>query len=297
MKDDFENNEEAIEEPTENVMEVWHPLKFDVNEKYKYVPTNIFFRIISWIVYYIIAVPILSILLKLVYDFKIEGKENIKNLQGGAITVSNHVLVLDCAMVGLAVCGKKKIFYTTQSESFQIPFVRKLIKLLRAIPIPKGVKNKERMVKEISNLLKDNKFVHFYPEAILYPYCNKIRHFKNGAFDLAIKNDVPVVPIVIKFRQPKGIRKILKRKKDATLKILEPIYFENILKEESQENLDNNLKNNLENISKNNSKSNSKSNSNLEDTSNKTILSSREKAIILKDKVHEKMENEIINLV
>lgn len=293
MKDDFENNEEAIEEPTENVMEVWHPLKFDVNEKYKYVPTNIFFRIISWIVYYIIAVPILSILLKLVYDFKIEGKENIKNLQGGAITVSNHVLVLDCAMVGLAVCGKKKIFYTTQSESFQIPFVRKLIKLLRAIPIPKGVKNKERMVKGISNLLKDNKFVHFYPEAILYPYCNKIRHFKNGAFDLAIKNDVPVVPIVIKFRQPKGIRKILKRKKDATLKILEPIYFENILKEESQENLDNNLKNNLEN----NSKSNSKSNSNLEDTSNKTILSSREKAIILKDKVHEKMENEIINLV
>lgn len=287
MKDDFENNEEAIEEPTENVMEVWHPLKFDVNEKYKYVPTNTFFRIISWIVYYIIAVPILSILLKLVYDFKIEGKENIKNLQGGAITVSNHVLVLDCAMVGLAVCGKKKIFYTTQSESFQIPFVRKLIKLLRAIPIPKEVKNKERMVKEISNLLKDNKFVHFYPEAILYPYCNKIRHFKNGAFDLAIKNDVPVVPIVIKFRQPKGIRKILKRKKDATLKILEPIYFENILKEESQDNLDNNLKNNLEN--------NSKSNSNLEDTSNKTILSSREKAIILKDKVHEKMENEITN--
>ena len=128
MKDDFENNEEAMEEPTENVMEVWHPLKFDVNKKYKYVPTNTFFRIISWIVYYIIAVPILSILLKLVYDFKIEGKENIKNLQGGAITVSNHVLVLDCAMVGLAVCGKKKIFYTTQSESFQIPFVRKLIK-------------------------------------------------------------------------------------------------------------------------------------------------------------------------
>ena len=283
MKDDFKKNEEAMEEPTENVMEVWHPLKFNVNEKYKYVPTNIFFKIISWIVYYIIAVPILSIVLKLVYDLKIEGKENIKNLQGSAITVSNHVLVLDCAMVGLAVCGKKKIFYTTQSESFQIPFVRKLIKLLGAIPIPKGVKNKERMVKEISNLSKDNKFVHFYPEAILYPYCNKIRHFKNGAFDLAIKNDVPVVPIVIKFRQPKGIRKILKRKKDVTLKILEPIYFENILKEEVQDNLVNNLDNNLENNSK------------LEDTSNKTMLSSRDKAIILRDKVHKKMENEIRN--
>ena len=92
---------------------------------------------------------------------------------------------------------------------------------------------------------------------------------------------MPIVPIVIKFRQPKGIRKILKRKKDVTLKILEPIYFEKILKEESQDNLENNSKSNLK----------------LEDTSNKTMLSSRDKAIILKDKVHEEMENEITDLV
>lgn len=32
--------------------------------------------------------------MKLFYDFKVEGKENIKNLKTGAISVSNHVLVL-----------------------------------------------------------------------------------------------------------------------------------------------------------------------------------------------------------
>lgn len=41
--------------------------------------------------------------------------------------------------------------------------------------------------------------------------------------DFNINNDVPVIPMVFKFRKPKGIRKIFKRKKDVTLVILEPI--------------------------------------------------------------------------
>ena len=155
-----------------------------------------------------------------------EQEENIENLEGGAITVSNHVLVLDCAMVGLA-CKMKRIYFTTQVESFKIPFVRKLIKILRAIPLPTEVKNKERLLKELSKLVKTDNLVHFYPEAELQPYCEEIRDFKNGAFNIATKNNVPVVPMVFTFREPSKIRKIFKRKKDVTLTILEPIKLEN----------------------------------------------------------------------
>ena len=212
----------VTEESEKNIVDIWHPLKFKINDKYQYVPQNIIFKIFSNIIYYIIAYPILSIILKIIYDFKIDGRENIKDLKTGAFSVSNHVLVLDCAMVGIAL-GTKNVHFTTQSESFQIPFVRKLIKLLKAIPIPKEIKNKERMFKELDSLLQKDGIVHFYPEAILYPYCNEIRRFKNGAFNLAIKNNVPIIPIVIKFREPKGIRRVFKRKKDVTLKILSPV--------------------------------------------------------------------------
>lgn len=206
----------------ENIVNIWHPLKFKIDAKYQYVPQNIIFKFFSNVIYYGIAYPILSVILKIIYDFKIEGKENIKNIKSGVVTVSNHVLVLDCAMVGIAL-GTKNVHFTTQSESFQIPFVRKLIKFLKAIPIPKEIKNKERMFKELDNLLQNGGIVHFYPEAVLYPYCNEIRRFKNGAFNLAIKNNVLVVPMVIIFRKPKGIRKIFKKKKDVTLKILPPV--------------------------------------------------------------------------
>lgn len=191
------------------------------------------FSIFSNLLYYGIAFPILFILTKIVYGLKIEGKENIKNLKSGAITISNHVLVLDCAMVGLA-CKWKKVCYTVQEESFKIPFVGKLIILLNAIPIPTKMEKKKDFVKEVNTRLQKGKIVHFYPEGSLVAYCKEIREFKNGAFDFAIKNQVPIVPMVFSYRNPQGIRKLFKRKPDITLTVLEPVEGEEdreILKE------------------------------------------------------------------
>ena len=216
INDDISSNEDKIINISGNI-------EFKLDKNYNYVPKNYIFRTFSNLLYYFIAFPILKILTKIVYDLKIEGKENLKHINSGMITVSNHVLVLDCAMVGIA-CASKKVYFTTQEESFKIPFVRKLIKYLNAIPIPKDINNKKYFIKTINELLKNKKIVHFYPEAELYPYCDKLRSFKNGAFDFSIKNNVPIVPIVYTFRNPKGIRKRLKRKKDVTLTILKPVY-------------------------------------------------------------------------
>lgn len=215
-------NLEDIQDENEHIIDLWEPLEFNIDEKYEYVSESKLFSLLSNGLYYGIAYPILKILMKIVYDFKIEGKENIRKLKEGAVTVSNHVLFLDCAMVGLAY-GFKKVYFTTLEGSFKIPFVRKLIKLLRAIPIPDSIKNRGYFMKAVDNILKEEKSVHFYPEAALFPYFNKIRHFKNGAFDFAVRNNKQVVPMVITFREPKGIRKIFKKKKDVTLTVLEPI--------------------------------------------------------------------------
>ena len=226
MREVLEKELEEIEkiDKTETI-DFWHHLEFNIDKNYEYVPKNKIFGMVSDLIYYAVGFPVIYILTKLLYDFKIEGKENLEALSGGAITVSNHILVLDCAMVGLA-CKMKRIYFTTQIESFKIPFVRKLIKLLRAIPLPLEVKNRERLIKELSKLLENDNLVHFYPEAELKAYCEEIREFKNGAFNLAIKNNVPIIPMVFTFREPSDLRKIFKRKKDVTLTILKPIKLE-----------------------------------------------------------------------
>ena len=220
-EEDIERLEEIADE-NEHIIDLWEPLEFNIDRNYEYVSKDIIFNTFSDILYYLIAYPILKVLTKIVYDLKIEGRENIDFLEKGAISVSNHVLFLDCAMVGLA-WGLKRVYYTTLEGSFKIPFVRKLIKLLRAMPIPEKIKNREYFIKAIEEILNNGNFVHFYPEASLFPYYKKIRNFKNGAFSIAVKNDVPIVPMVFTFREPKGIRKIFKKKKDVTLKILKPV--------------------------------------------------------------------------
>ncbi len=213
-------------EPNENedVIHLYEPLEFDIDENYQYIKDGKIFTFFSNLLYYGVAIPVLKVLDKIVYDLKIEGKENIKNLKTGAISVSNHVLVLDCTMIGLAF-GLKKVYFTTREGSFKIPFVRKLIKLLRAIPIPSKISNQEYFVKQLDKAIQNGSIIHFYPEKALWPYYEKIRTFKSGAFNFAIRNNVPIIPIVITFREPKGIRKFLKKKKDVTVKILEPIMY------------------------------------------------------------------------
>ncbi len=221
-----ENVEKRMQNENDDVIYMYEPLELNIDEQYQYIKEGKIFSFFSNLLYYIIAFPVLTILNKIIYGLKIEGKENIKNLQTGAISVSNHVLILDCTMIGLAF-GFKKIYFTTRKGSFEIPFVRKLIKLLRAVPIPTEISNKKFFVKQLDEALKNGRIIHFYPEKALWPYYEKIRNFKSGAFDFAIRNNVPVIPIVITFRKPKGIRKIFKSKNDVTVKILEPITYKN----------------------------------------------------------------------
>ncbi len=216
--------EQRIQDENEDIIHMKEPLELNIDEKYQYIKEGRVFSLFSNLLYYGIAFPVLTILNKIIYDLKIEGRENIRNIKGGAISVSNHVLVLDCTMVGLAF-GLRKIYFTTREGSFKIPVIRKLIRLLRAVPIPSQIRNEEHLIEQLDKAIKDGKIIHFYPEKALWPYYEKIRNFKNGAFNFAIRNDVPVIPIVIKFREPKGIRKIFKRKKDVTVKILEPIAY------------------------------------------------------------------------
>ena len=240
---------ELMPDENEDVIQMYEPLELNLDENYQYIKTGTMFSFFSNLLYYGVAFPVLTVLNKIVYDLKIEGKENIKNLKTGAISVSNHVLVLDCTMVGLAL-KQKKVYFTTREGSFKIPFIRKLIKLLRAIPIPTSLKSKEYFVKELDKAIQNDTIIHFYPEKALWPYYEKIRNFKDGAFDFAIRNNVPIIPIVITFRDPTGIRKLFKNKKDVTVKILEPIKY--IKEQDSKKECVKQLKEQVYQVMKNN---------------------------------------------
>lgn len=216
----------------EQVFHMWEPLKFEITDNYQYVNNNIIFKTISNILFCII-VPILFTLNKVLFGLKIEGKENMKEVRGGKVTISNHVHPMDCTMNGL-VNFPHRMYFLSLANNFKIPFIRHLIRILYAIPIPKKQSQKETFYKEIKQAIQSGKTLHIYPEASLWPYYEKIREFKKGAFKIAVEVNCPIVPILYQFKEPKGIYKLYKRKKCIHAKILKPIYPDMSLDEVSR---------------------------------------------------------------
>ena len=214
---------ESILAEDSHVLHLWEPLKFSMDENFEFVHHGFLFSLFSNLLY-AIAYPILFVLLKIGFGFKVEGIENYQSVHGGKITVSNHVHVLDCAMVGISTFPKKT-FFTSLASNFKIPFVHTLITLLNAIPIPTDTSTKKHFIDSLNHLLQQGKSIHFYPEGSLWPYYDGIRNFKEGAFSLAVTNQVPIIPFVFKFYKPtSGFYKWLKRKPCVRLCILEPVY-------------------------------------------------------------------------
>lgn len=209
-----EYNYQNIPEDT-HIMNNWTPLKFTIKDNYKYINKNPLLTIIT----NILDLPIYLILYihnKIFYGYKIINKQNIiKNT--GFVSVSNHIHPMDCTMVGL-------IYYPTLSSNFKIPFIRHLIKFLNALPIPTKESHKKEFYRQINEALTNKKIVHMYPEGSLWPYYEKIRHFKYGAFKMAVDANVPIQPIRFELSNPTSIFKLYKKKKCIKANILPPIY-------------------------------------------------------------------------
>ena len=220
--ENIEEIEESLLNEDEHIINMWTPLDIKIDEDYKFINNGILFNLASNLLY-LVALPLLCIHNKIMYNFKIYGRENLTNIQTGKITVSNHVHPMDCTMNAIAN-APDSLYFPTLKSNFEIPVIRHIIRLLHAFPIPEGVSNKEKFFDTIKKLLDENKAVHFYPEASLWPYYKKLRKFKNGAFKIAVEENVPIIPMVYKFVKPYGIRKLIKKRPFIELYILPAIY-------------------------------------------------------------------------
>ena len=119
---------------------------------------------------------------------------------------------------------KERTYFITLASNFKIPLVRHLIRILGGVPLPTDVQTTAEMFSEMGKALKKGACVQIYPEGILLPYCRGLRPFRRGAFYLAEENQVPVLPMVITFHSPTGIRRIYKRKPCLHLHILPPLW-------------------------------------------------------------------------
>lgn len=161
---------------------------------------------------------------------KIEGRENLrkykKELSRGAVSVSNHVWREDASMICHAVQKYYTMHIPMYAKHFNNKFFYWMIRYMGGVPVPESMAGMRGFNDAFDEFHSKGEWIHVFPEEVRWDYHKFIRPFRKGAFSMAYKYDVPIVPCVITYRERKGIFRLTGKKNVPlfTVKVLEPIF-------------------------------------------------------------------------
>lgn len=142
--------------------------------------------------FYMVVRQIFTWIFMFIFRWEIAGREHLPR-EGGCILCSNHISWWDPPLIGCLT--KRIVYFMSKEEMFQIPFFSKVMPLLYAFPVRRNSADR-RAIKKALEILKSGKVLGIFPEGtrsrtedLLVPH--------SGVALIAIKSEVPVVPIAI----------------------------------------------------------------------------------------------------
>lgn len=173
----------------------------------------------------------------------INGIENLNNIETGAIITCNHFNPFDSfsvekvfRMTGLA--KERKLFKVIREGNYtNFPgFYGFLFRNCDTLPLSSNTKTMIQFMKSVKVILDRGDFILIYPEQSLWWNYKKPKPLKNGAFKIAAKNKVPVIPIFITMQDSNIIGSDGFPVQEYIINISNPIYpDENLSEIENQE--------------------------------------------------------------
>lgn len=187
---------------------------------------------------YRIVSSVLYFYFKIFHRHTIYGIENLP--KGPAIIAPNHLSLYDPPIVAASI--PEELHFMAKEELFEFRFLKTLIRYLNAHPVS-GTEKDLKTMKLICQLLQSGEKVVIFPEGARSDD-GSLQDLKTGVSMLAIRNNVPVVPVYIKgsFEIWPIHQKFPKFRGKTTCTIGKPIYpetFSGLGKREAQEALTN----------------------------------------------------------
>ncbi len=155
----------------------------------------------------IVWIPV-RILFRLLYGFKVQGLEHIKDLGNGVIFASNHTSELDSILIPASLPFLSKlmpIFYTCREKNYykdkrfgwkKHMYGGKLFNIWGAYEVKVGIHNYELALQKHIQIVKDGHSVCIFPEGKKNIDGKEIEP-KGGAAYLSYATNTPIIPIRI----------------------------------------------------------------------------------------------------
>lgn len=176
---------------------------------------------------------------------EINGMDNLNKVSTGAIVTCNHFNPFDCFTIEkvFRLSGKieEKRLYKVIREGNYTNFPGLYGFFFRncdTLPLSSNKRTMVEFMKAVDILLQKGDFILIYPEQSLWWNYKKPKPLKHGAFKMAVRNNVPVIPIFITMNDSNIIGDDGFPIQEYTVNIAEPIYpDENLSQRENTEEI------------------------------------------------------------
>jgi len=133
-------------------------------------------------------------LAQLEIDVEASGVDRVR-AAGPSVIVANHNSVLDILVLGAVLGVDYK--WAAKRSLFRVPFLGWHLALAGHIPVDRDKKHAMRVLdRAFARTLRAGNYLLIFPEGTR-SVDSEIRSFKMGAFVTAVRNQVPIVPVVI----------------------------------------------------------------------------------------------------
>ena len=176
---------------------------------------------------------------------QINGMENLNKVTTGAVITCNHFNPFDCFTIEkvFRLSGQietKKLYKVIREGNYtNFPGLYGfLFRNCDTLPLSSNKRTMVKFMKAVDTILKKGDFILIYPEQSLWWNYRKPKPLKHGAFKLACRNNVPVIPIFITMKDSNIIGDDGFPVQEYIVNIEEPIYPDkNLTEKENKENM------------------------------------------------------------
>ena len=201
---------------------IHYDLAIPVTEKFPYIKKTLKLKTKYWFLEHFIVRPYSWYQNKFLMKTKVYGRENLKGIKSAIITC-NHVYMFDCLCAKHALKGHK-LFVTAAWFNNMNSRLGEYMRADGMMPIPDDFNVLRNFNTAIEYHMKKGHYVLFFPETAEWWMYEKPRPFAKGAFHYATKNNVPVIPMFICFKNTGKKDKEGFDIKQFNIYILKPIY-------------------------------------------------------------------------
>lgn len=178
-----------------------------VGDKFRYSGRTPLWYAVGAFLYRLVATPVAWTVCRVRFGVRVENRKALRALRGkGYFLYANHTQALHDAFEPSLLSFPKKCHIVTSADAVSIPFLRNLVLMFGALPLPGTARAARKFRFALDDAIRKKRVVTIYPEAHIWPYYTGVRDFPDGSFAYPVRLNAPVVAAAIKYRERRFFR-------------------------------------------------------------------------------------------